>query len=541
MQTNKGGAMNSRVLHGAFRIPGGICIALCVLAFFGCNRFYAYTNDPLLTTDDYQSKASFEIKDDRGSKDVLLMLALSGGGSRAAYFSSLVMFELGKTFTDLDILKEVDVISSVSGGSLPAAYYAISKDEAFTLRTQCALSCSAFGEMPNILCNENEKSIGFKNKAVEKEKNVLLRACPDEWQKIERLYKVSRYDVKSNRPWNEDTVQEIMSRNYILRWVGNWFWPANVARYWFTAYDRSDIMAQTFQDNLYDVYPLGFGLNFADLNPERPYLILNATDGTEYFNGKEHFGEVFTFTKEDFRDKINSDINRYSIARAVMGSSAFPAAFNYITLADFTEDPRNPKSFIHVFDGGTADNLGLTSLSRVINKTQGRYKHYIVILVDSFIKPTGKSSKKSNPRDGISYILDTNFLDGIDSLLNNSRDNLLWSFVEEHRDKLTFWHLTFEKLCPSKSISDIDPEDNPATKRENLRDALYGISTDFKISGDDKLRIKRAVELLFKNDGRCLDRIRDILLGSAVTSVSDKDDPCDTSRILLENPVCGGP
>ena len=46
-------------------------------------------------------------------------LAISGGGSRSANFAAASMFQLQR----LGILQRVDYISSVSGGSLPAAYY----------------------------------------------------------------------------------------------------------------------------------------------------------------------------------------------------------------------------------------------------------------------------------------------------------------------------------------------------------------------------------------------------------------------------------
>lgn len=48
-------------------------------------------------------------------------LSLSGGGSRAANFSAACMFQLER----LGLLQKVDYISSVSGGSLPAAYYCV--------------------------------------------------------------------------------------------------------------------------------------------------------------------------------------------------------------------------------------------------------------------------------------------------------------------------------------------------------------------------------------------------------------------------------
>ena len=48
-------------------------------------------------------------------------LALSGGGSRSAVFGAAVLKELDR----VGILRQVDVLSAVSGGALPAAYYAL--------------------------------------------------------------------------------------------------------------------------------------------------------------------------------------------------------------------------------------------------------------------------------------------------------------------------------------------------------------------------------------------------------------------------------
>ena len=52
-------------------------------------------------------------------------LALSGGGSRSANFAAACMFQLER----LGLLSRVDYISSVSGGSLTAAYYCLARDE----------------------------------------------------------------------------------------------------------------------------------------------------------------------------------------------------------------------------------------------------------------------------------------------------------------------------------------------------------------------------------------------------------------------------
>ncbi|MGL4564137.1 MAG: patatin-like phospholipase family protein, partial [Halioglobus sp.] len=66
----------------------------------------------------------------------IVLLAFSGGGTRAAALSYGVMQELRDTLIDIDgkpvrVLDEVDAISSVSGGSFTAAYYGLYRDRLF--------------------------------------------------------------------------------------------------------------------------------------------------------------------------------------------------------------------------------------------------------------------------------------------------------------------------------------------------------------------------------------------------------------------------
>ncbi|PYO19509.1 MAG: hypothetical protein DMD88_15055, partial [Candidatus Rokuibacteriota bacterium] len=218
----------------------------------GCalTTHFAYTNTTLARTENKAPQASFEIKRrTRQYGDVLVLLALSGGGSRAAYFSARTMLALervpGPQGATLNVLNEVDLISAVSGGSLAAAYYAASFDAG----------------TPGI--------------------------------------------PPGRRKWDERTVTDLMSRNYIARWIGNWFWPLNIAKFWLTAFDRTDIMAQTFADNFFDSTRTGVDLRIRDLNPARPNLVLNATIGSRSYREDDParaklFGTVFTFTHEDF-------------------------------------------------------------------------------------------------------------------------------------------------------------------------------------------------------------------------------------------------
>jgi NTE family protein len=70
------------------------------------------------------------------SDDLLVIVAMSGGGTRAAALGYGVLEELRRTEVTVNgvtrrLLDEVDVISAVSGGSFPATYYALRGEQTF--------------------------------------------------------------------------------------------------------------------------------------------------------------------------------------------------------------------------------------------------------------------------------------------------------------------------------------------------------------------------------------------------------------------------
>ena len=93
----------------------------------------------------------------RNDRETLLILAFSGGGTRAAAFSFGVLEELRRTPVGLaaeghTMLTEVDLISGVSGGSFTALAYALQGEQMFdsyppnfstaTSNPSCSASCS---------------------------------------------------------------------------------------------------------------------------------------------------------------------------------------------------------------------------------------------------------------------------------------------------------------------------------------------------------------------------------------------------------------
>ena len=408
----------------------------------GCLNYHSSTN---LENKNkiYNGKATFSVDPLRGEKDVLFILALSGGGSRAATFSANVMLELGTVFPEKDLLKEVDAISAVSGGSLPAAYYVISSDR--------------------------------------------IDEADQEY---------------SGRLWAKDDVLELMRKNYILEWFVNWFLPNNVLKFWFTAHDRSDIMANVFRRSLYssDKHPF----SMKHLKQNRPFLILNATNATKD-NTQIDFGTPFTFTSEDFK-KINSDINEYDLARSVMATATFPGVFNYMTL----ENHFKKGTYLHVYDGGNSDNLGLKSVERIlntINKNQTpNIKSIIVILVDAFTGGSGVEQNENEPREIQDFFFDTNVLDSTDNLLANNRLSVIQNF------KTTLVnHISQNQLNPRNSLFyHLEFKDIPD---KSLVKELRSIKTNFKISSDHADLVEKATTKLINSENSCLIKIKNILDG----------------------------
>lgn len=107
-----------------------------LLLLSGCATYGEIRNDPVtkITAVKPYSLESFHKK--FSDSDSFVILSFSGGGTRAAALAYGVLQELrDTTFTakgkPMRLLDEVDVISSVSGGSFTAAYYGLFGDKIF--------------------------------------------------------------------------------------------------------------------------------------------------------------------------------------------------------------------------------------------------------------------------------------------------------------------------------------------------------------------------------------------------------------------------
>lgn len=109
--------------------------ALLVTALAGCATWKP-ANEPLgrvRSSHGYRPSVPEQFRD---TGQVVIILAFSGGGTRAAAFAYGVMEELRDTEVVIRgkrkrLIDEVDTISGVSGGSFPAAYYGLYGDRIF--------------------------------------------------------------------------------------------------------------------------------------------------------------------------------------------------------------------------------------------------------------------------------------------------------------------------------------------------------------------------------------------------------------------------
>jgi NTE family protein len=113
-----------------------ISVILVLLLASGCASYGVIDNTPQTVAN---TSESYSIRNEIGrgdSGDIALILAFSGGGTRAAALAYGVLEELRDTSITIDgsarrVLDEVDTISSVSGGSFTSAYYGLFGERIF--------------------------------------------------------------------------------------------------------------------------------------------------------------------------------------------------------------------------------------------------------------------------------------------------------------------------------------------------------------------------------------------------------------------------
>lgn len=331
------------------------------------------------------------------NKGLHFAVAISGGGHRAANFGAGVLLALEGITSDAfeagNALAEVDILSTVSGGGFAAGAYVSSLRDFLKSsgRSRCEYSL----------------------------KRVLAGAHPE------------HTDPDMSRHLERGYRDDLFGAANPLRGT-SW-------RVWFTDLDRGDLLERGIDNHLLgqawrvNRYPgPDSSLRLRDVFvPEgaldavaMPHWIANAT---AFENGA-----IFPFTPKHILDhKIVAYTHRAREVRfegrvgsapheefvfdiplslGMTASGAFPGAVAATTLeSEF--DPHNP--YLHLIDGGVADNLGVQTALRVLDG-EGFPGRKVLLVVDAFPGALGPFSKTSgSPRitkmgwDLMSIMLDT--------------------------------------------------------------------------------------------------------------------------------------
>jgi len=369
-------------------------------------------------------------------KEAMVILAFSGGGTRAAAFSYGVLEFLGRTrIADskgrtVRLLDEVDIITGVSGGSFTALAYGL------------------YGEK---LFNDYE-----------------------------------------TRFLKRDVQGEIVSRTLS---------PANWGKLSSTALGRSELAAQLYDEILFN------GATFGDLDRgDGPMILASATDLST--------GSRFVFNQNVF-DVICSDLNAVPLSRAASASSAVPVVLSPVTLNNYggtcnmkippwavpfidSADPPRPaaravrtlksiqaygdgvhRPFLHLVDGGVADNLGMRSVLDTFEVLEAlsesgirtpfdNVRRIIVFVVNSLSEPATNWDMSEAPPGPVATMLKS----AGTPIDRNSFEN-----VEQLRDTAARWR-TMRMIANSQAMADnTDPAVAKALRVPKAE--IYAIDVSF--------------------------------------------------------------
>lgn len=289
------------------------------------------------------------------SSETLIVVSISGGGSRAALFGAAGLEALAKVPMDPtghSLLEDVSMISSVSGGSMATSYFA----------------------------------------AVKPRKNVPMLTASGELSEEYQTF-FAHYKEIMNRDYETPLLWHNLVR---LRW----FNPAWTAKSLAEHLDSKFLKGMTFHT-----------LRERETDGDSPRLLINTTlynDGRRFvFTTLPHEQTQYDLLKDVTRSigtrslskqslelikvkwaslqsltpqALNLDLCPLRLAGAVAGSMSFPPLVGPITFKVEGED-----RYWHAGDGGLSDNMGLESLATVaLNALQQHaVRRVLIIAFDS--------------------------------------------------------------------------------------------------------------------------------------------------------------
>jgi len=344
--------------------------------------------------------------------DAKLGLCLSGGGFRASFYHIGVLAKMA----ELGMLKHVEVISTVSGGSIVgAAYYLLLKE--------------------------------------------LLESKPDQATADEAGLDDSDYITLVEKL--ESHFLNAVQKNLRMRTFAN---PVKNMRMSLPNYSRSDAIGELYEKHIYrplikagdqsiamsDLLIIPKGIDSGKFHPQDkncgnrtrtykvPILVLNATSlnsGHNWCFTAKWMGEVpprnlymRDIDKKDryrrvWYEEITTRDQRFGLGSAVAASAGVPGLFPPMAVSDLYLDRR-----VQLVDGGVFDNQGIAG---VLDPDQ---RCSDIIVSDA----SGQGDATNNPDTGILTVLGT----ASSILMGRVREEMVNSIEETRTDHVAYFHLT---------------------------------------------------------------------------------------------------
>jgi predicted acylesterase/phospholipase RssA len=286
--------------------------------------------------------------------DILVGLAVSGGGSRAALFAAAAMEALAKIRIGPEhrsLIEQVGYISSVSGGSLASAYFAVRKP---THETPVLTQDGKMTEEYQAFFN------GFKNDMTQDFESMVLKrqifgfrpfnpawAARSLFDIVDESLGGMRYDGLARRQAQGDSPRLIINTTLYN----------NGRRFILTALPQ--------EDSQYDI--------LADVKRLSPTKKLDE-ENERFLRTK--WETLLSVTPQD----IKMNVCPIRVAAAVTASMSFPPVVGPLTFR-----VENTDQYWHAGDGGLADNTGAESLLMVFLKKvqEKKARRAVIITLDS--------------------------------------------------------------------------------------------------------------------------------------------------------------
>ncbi|WDT75992.1 MAG: patatin-like phospholipase family protein [Candidatus Manganitrophus sp.] len=370
-----------------------------IVAFIGLFLFFQtgcahhLVNDRLA---EYQPDAGYRFKNltDDGNSDALFVaVAFSGGGTRAAALSYGVMKALSETEITWQgktkrLVEEIDLISTISGGSFTGGYYALFGDRIFT---------------------DFERK--FLKRDIEGELTGLLRR-PTNWFRLASFH-FDRIDLAAEHyhrtVFEEKTFGDLLARNRRPFVVINATNMSLGDRFEFTQ-DQFDFLGSDLSS-----YPVARAVAASSAFP---FLLSPITLNNHPAPSNYRTPPWVENALEDY------ELNRRRFMRAKI-------------LKTYEDKDEHP--YTHLLDGGLADNIGLRHVIDSVRDggirqmmNQEKIEKFVVVIVNAKTSPP----QEIDQREDAPHILDVAVKTATISMDNYSFETIeLMKDVKEAREQ----------------------------------------------------------------------------------------------------------